>query len=94
MWRPWFDPDISTEVISEDSDVTVIPETDEAQLDNKAEETTLEQTTSSGPTRSTYSHVMPETQQVQQSCFQSLDYMQYIYLKSEHNVLAGKHLNT
>ena len=48
MWRPWFDPDISTEVISEDSDMTVIPETDEAQLDNKVDETTLEQTASSG----------------------------------------------
>ena len=35
MWRPWFEPDISTEVISDDTDVTVIPETDKAQLNNK-----------------------------------------------------------
>ena len=62
MWRPWFEPDISTEVISEDSDVRVIPETDEAQLDNKVDETS-EQTASSGPTRSTSSHVIPETQE-------------------------------
>ena len=42
MWRPWFEPDISTEVISDDTDVTVIPEIDEAQLNNKVDETTLQ----------------------------------------------------
>ena len=93
MWRPWFEPDNSTEVISDDTDVTVIPETDEAQLNNKVDETTLQQTASSGPTKSTSSQVIPETQQVQHNCFQSPAYMQYMYLQSEHNVLAGKHFN-
>ena len=69
MWRPWFEPDISTEVISDDTDVTVIPETDEAQLNNKVDETTLQQTASSGPTRSISSQVIPETQQVQHNAF-------------------------
>ena len=53
MWRPWSDND-TTEVLTEDSDVKVIPETD---LDNKVEET-FQQTPRSTASASTPSHVV------------------------------------
>ena len=93
MWRPW--DDNTTEVFSDtenENSIQVVPETD----DNKVEVTS----TASIPQNAAQgsSLIIPETQDQQHAqdhhqqvnYFTSPNYMQYVYLQSEHNQMAGQ----
>ena len=93
MWRPW--DDNTTEVFSDtenENSIQVVPETD----DNKVEDTStpsIPQNAAQGT-----SMIIPETQDQQHAqdhhqqfnYLRSPNYMQYIYLQSEHNQMAGQ----
>ena len=88
MWRPW--DENTTEVFSDtenENNIQIVPETD----DNKVEDTS----TSSMPQNAAQgsSLIIPETQDQQHhqvNCFRSPNYMQYLYLQSQHNEMAGQ----
>ena len=93
MWRPW--DDNTTEVFSDtenENSIQVVPETD----DNNVEDTSTPSIPQNAAQGS--SLIIPETQDQQHAqdhhqqvnYLRSPNYMQYIYLQSEHNEMAGQ----
>ena len=88
MWRPW--DENTTEVFSDtenENNIQIVPETD----DNKVEDTS----TASMPQNASQSSslIIPETQDQQHHQVNWLrcpNYMQYVYLQSQHNEMAGQ----
>ena len=88
MWRPW--DENTTEVFSDtenENNIQIVPETD----DNKVEDTStasMPQNASQGS-----SLIIPETQDQQHHQVNWLrcpNHMQYVYLQSQHNEMAGQ----